>query len=113
MTPNHWYVLLPSIILQLHISSVPSRCPIASHALIREEMLTPNCPISTTQFARTADGDGVFGDTVFVKTDCSNNARLPLDRQDPAYQHKGVAAPQFVTMVLCGVCGLFWLLTPD
>ena len=59
-------------------------------------MLTPRSPISTTQAARTADGTGVLGATIFVKTDCSNNARLPLDQQDPAYQHDGVAAPQSV-----------------
>ncbi len=59
-------------------------------------MLTPRFPISTTQAARTADGTGVLGATIFVKTDCSNNARLPLDQQDPAYQHDGVAAAQSV-----------------
>ena len=53
-------------------------------------------PLSTTQAARTADGKGVLGATIFVRTDCSNNQRLPLDQQDPAYQHEGVAAPQSV-----------------
>ena len=38
----------------------------------------------------------VLGDTIFVKTDCGTRARLPMDQQDPAYQHDGVAAPQSV-----------------
>ena len=38
----------------------------------------------------------MLGATVFVKTDCGNNQRLPMDQQDPAYQHEGVAQPQAV-----------------
>ncbi len=52
--------------------------------------------VCTQQPARTADGTQVLGATVFVKTDCSNNQRLPMDQQDPAYQHDGVAQPQSV-----------------
>jgi hypothetical protein len=52
--------------------------------------------VCTEQPARTADGTQVLGATVFVKTDCGNNQRLPMDQQDPAYQHNGVAQPQSV-----------------
>jgi hypothetical protein len=34
------------------------------------------------------------GDTVFVKVDCGTHAPLPIDQQDPAYQHDGVALPR-------------------
>lgn len=64
--------------------------------LWKEPKLTSKSSISTTQAARTADGTGVLGATIFVWTDCSNNERLPLDQQNPAYQHDGVAAPQSV-----------------
>lgn len=33
------------------------------------------------------------GDTIFVRTDCSNHAPLPMDKQNPAYRHPGVAMP--------------------
>ena len=36
----------------------------------------------------------IRGDTIFVKTDCANRQRLPLNQQDPAYQHPGVALDQ-------------------
>ena len=50
--------------------------------------------ICTTQPARSQDGKDVVGATIFVKTDCGNNERLPMDQQDPAYQNPGVAQPQ-------------------
>ncbi len=36
----------------------------------------------------------IRGDTVFVRTDCSNRQRLPLDQQDPAYNNPGVSLDQ-------------------
>ncbi|KAI4215946.1 MAG: hypothetical protein LQ351_001442 [Letrouitia transgressa] len=53
---------------------------------------TPN--VCSLQPFRSADGKKVLGDTIFVKTDCGTRARLPMDQQDKAYQHEGVAAPQ-------------------
>lgn len=50
--------------------------------------------VCTSQPARSVDGKEVVGATIFVKTDCGTNARLPMDQQDPAYQHDGVAMPQ-------------------
>ena len=34
------------------------------------------------------------GDTIFVKTDCGTREPLPMEDQDPAYQHAGVALPR-------------------
>ncbi|KAL8923628.1 MAG: hypothetical protein Q9172_003052 [Xanthocarpia lactea] len=42
------------------------------------------------------DFSSIKGATVFVRIDCSNNQRLPMDQQNPAYNHPGVAAPQNV-----------------
>lgn len=53
---------------------------------------TPN--FCSTQPYRSADGTQVLGDTVFVYTDCSNHQRLPMEQQDPAYNHPGVPQPQ-------------------
>ncbi|KAL8939977.1 MAG: hypothetical protein Q9216_003054 [Gyalolechia sp. 2 TL-2023] len=44
----------------------------------------------------TPDGTSVKGATVFVKINCADNKRLPMDQQNPAYNHDGVAAPQSV-----------------
>ena len=55
---------------------------------------SPN--VCTPQAYRSRDGSVVLGDTIFVKIDCGTRARLPMDQQDPAYQHDGVAAPQNV-----------------
>lgn len=52
--------------------------------------------VCTQQPYRSGDGSLVLGDTIFVKTDCGNRERLPMEQQDPAYQHDGVAAPQSV-----------------
>ncbi|KAK3172292.1 hypothetical protein OEA41_005613 [Lepraria neglecta] len=52
--------------------------------------------VCTQQPYRSGDGSLVLGDTIFVKTDCGTRARLPMDQQDPAYQHDGVAAPTSV-----------------
>ena len=53
----------------------------------------------STQPYRSTDGSQVVGDTIFVYTDCSNHQRLPVDQQDPAYNHPNVPQPQsdFVT----------------
>ena len=50
--------------------------------------------VCSTQPYRTADGKNVLGDTIFVYTDCGTHERLPSDKQDPAYNHDGVAQPQ-------------------
>ena len=34
------------------------------------------------------------GDTIFVRTDCANRKPLPMDQQDPAYNHPGVPLPR-------------------
>ena len=34
------------------------------------------------------------GDTIFVRTDCGNRKPLPMDQQDPAYNHPGVPLPR-------------------
>lgn len=44
----------------------------------------------------TPDGKSVKGATIFVKIDCANNQRLPMDQQNQAYNHEGVPAPQSV-----------------
>ncbi|KAL9007018.1 MAG: hypothetical protein Q9188_000222 [Gyalolechia gomerana] len=44
----------------------------------------------------TPDGKTVKGATVFVKNSGPDNKRLPMDQQNPAYSHDGVAAPQSV-----------------
>lgn len=55
---------------------------------------TTNNNVCSAQAWRSADGSEVIGTTVFVWTDCGTNERLPMDKQDPAYQHPGVALPQ-------------------
>ena len=52
--------------------------------------------ICTTQTYRSGDGKLVLGDTIFIRTNCANRERLPMDQQDPAYRWDGVAAPQSV-----------------
>ncbi|KEF57965.1 uncharacterized protein A1O9_05887 [Exophiala aquamarina CBS 119918] len=38
-------------------------------------------------------GQDLKGDTIFVRTDCANHEPLPMDQQNPAYRHPGVAMP--------------------
>lgn len=38
-------------------------------------------------------GQDLMGDTIFIRTDCSNREPLPMDKQNPAYCHPGVAMP--------------------
>lgn len=59
--------------------------------------------ICATQGAKTADGSQVLGTTVFVWTDCGTNERLPADKQDPAYNHDGVALPQAELVSVLGL----------
>ncbi|KAL8809228.1 MAG: hypothetical protein Q9200_003607 [Gallowayella weberi] len=49
-----------------------------------------------TRPSYTPDFSSIKGATIFVKINCSNNERLPMDQQNPAYRHDGVAAPQQV-----------------
>ncbi|KAL8808229.1 MAG: hypothetical protein Q9182_000293, partial [Xanthomendoza sp. 2 TL-2023] len=44
-----------------------------------------------TRPSYTPDSSSIKGATIFVKIDCSNNKRLPMDQQNPAYRHDGVA----------------------
>lgn len=51
-------------------------------------------PVCLTQPNYSADKTQVIGSTVFVYTDCGTNERLPMEVQDPAYNHPGVPLPQ-------------------
>lgn len=60
--------------------------------------------VCSTQPFKSADGTQVIGTTVFVWTDCSTNERLPMEQQDPAYQHDGVALPQSIYVSTFQTC---------
>jgi hypothetical protein len=58
---------------------------------------TPNeCVTDPVTFQPTIsiNGPAIRGDTCFVRTNCSNHERLPMDQQNPAYRHDGVTMPQ-------------------
>lgn len=52
--------------------------------------------VCTTAGAFTPDGKSVKSATIFVKINCANNERLPMDQQNEACNHDGVPAPQSV-----------------
>ncbi|KAI4240643.1 MAG: hypothetical protein L6R40_005010 [Gallowayella cf. fulva] len=77
-------------------------CGVATLGEPTENSTTKGCGYDITEdhcvtrSSYVPDGKSIKGATIFVKIDCSNNQRLPMDQQNPAYNHEGVPAPQSV-----------------
>ncbi|KAL8676255.1 MAG: hypothetical protein Q9186_007216 [Xanthomendoza sp. 1 TL-2023] len=77
-------------------------CGIATLGEPAENATTKGCGYDITEEhcgtrpSYTPNFKSIKGATVFVKIDCANNKRLPMDQQNPAYNHEGVPAPQEV-----------------
>jgi len=54
------------------------------------ELLNANTGRSASAWG---SGQDLKGDTIFVRTDCATHEPLPMDKQNPAYRHPGVAMP--------------------
>ncbi|KAL8685531.1 MAG: hypothetical protein Q9224_005779, partial [Gallowayella concinna] len=71
-------------------------CGIATLGEPAENATTKGCGYDITEEhcgtrpSYTPNFKSIKGATVFVKIDCANNKRLPMDQQNPAYNHEGV-----------------------